>query len=89
MSSDEEFALSILQRLNGLEADVDALLRNETRYLFLRDFTCFVARWEPDSRWRVYNASETPKLLHGGDPGSDTADEAIDRAMKEEDELVL
>ncbi|KKK65099.1 hypothetical protein LCGC14_2977600, partial [marine sediment metagenome] len=30
------------------------LLEERKRYEFLRDSCCFVAQWEPDSRYRVY-----------------------------------
>ena len=61
-------------------------LQHYRRYAFLRDSGCVVERWEPDSRYRIYLAGESCEMLIGTAQASgfDTADDAVDAAMKGE-----
>ncbi len=59
------------------------LLQERRRYEFLRDSSCVVEQWEPDSRYRIYLAGEPCEMLTDFDQkdGFAAADEAVDAAM--------
>ena len=61
--------------------------QERARYEFLRDSVYFVARWDLDSRFRVYRAGEPRcELLEDADQevGYNTATDAIDAAIARE-----
>ena len=68
------------------ETEHELMLRERRRYEFLRDSSCVVEQWEPDSRYRIYLAGEPCEMLtgFGQASGFDTADDAVDAAMEAE-----
>jgi hypothetical protein len=71
------------------ETEHERTLQAYNRYAFLRDSTCVVAQWEPDSRHRIYLAGDPCTMLvgKGQKEGFDTADDAVDAAIEMEETI--